>query len=103
MSRTDKYKAGLRKDKRLAVLQQELQWSPEEHKLAEVMLGTWQSLHHVPGLKLLQKPWRFGYSREPGIQDRSGSDASQRSDGCADMFTLYSTDWPAAFGLHKSM
>ncbi|SDA02894.1 BZ3500_MvSof-1268-A1-R1_Chr11-1g03206 [Microbotryum saponariae] len=50
MSRTDKFKAGLAKEKRLAQLLTELDWSAKDHTLAEDMLD-WPAafgLHKVP-------------------------------------------------------
>lgn len=40
MGRTEKYKFGLAKEKRLAQLLTELDWSAEDHTLAEELLGT---------------------------------------------------------------
>lgn len=39
MGRTDKFKYGLAKEKRLAQMLEELNWSAEDHKLAEELLG----------------------------------------------------------------
>lgn len=39
MGRTEKYKFGLAKEKRLAQLLTELDWSAEDHTFAEELLG----------------------------------------------------------------
>ena len=51
MSRTEKFRAGLAKEKRLAQLLIELDWDQKDHNLAESLLGEYAKAGEAGGAR----------------------------------------------------